>query len=282
MLVADAAVWAHHPAALVALGLLIGCFGALVGVGGGIFLVPYFVQLLGWKHPLAVGTSLSIIFVNAVSGSIAYARQKRVDFALGALLAMGTVPGTFVGHRLGQGIGGPAFKLAFATVVTVAAVYLAAQPDRVPGGLGWFRRGWRRTIVDATGIEHRYEVNAWFGALASVGVGVVATLFGVGGGFIHVPVLILLYAVPPHVSVATSTFALSITAGVGALQSVVPWWSPTPQVDVVAMLYAGVGAVAGSQVGTRLAARMPGAALRVVLAAVMLAVAASMAWSGLR
>lgn len=242
-------------------------------------MVPYFVRLLGWRHELAAGTSLAIVFVNAVSGSVGYARQKRIDFALGALLAAGTIPGTFGGKHLVHAIGGGAFQVAFAVVVAVAAAYLAAQPDRVPGGLGWFRRGWPRSLDDASGLTHKYEVNAWFGVIASVAVGVVATLFGVGGGFIHVPMLILLYALPAHVATATSTFALSITAAVGTLQNALPW--PAPQIDVIVLFYAGVGAFVGAQAGTALAPRVSPLVLRLVLAALMVGVGASMAYGGL-
>jgi len=269
-----------HPGALVVFGLLIGFFGALVGVGGGVFMVPYFVRLLGWRHELAAGTSLAIVFVNAASGTIGYARQKRIDFALGALLAAGTIPGTFGGKHLMQTIGGGAFQVAFAVVVAIAAAYLAAQPSRVPQGLGWFRRGWPRSLDDASGLRYQYEVNAGFGVLASVFVGVVATLFGVGGGFIHVPMLILLYALPAHVAVPTSTFALLITAAVGTLQNALPW--PEPQVDVIALLYTGVGAFAGAQAGTALAPRVSAPVLRLVLAALMAGVAVWMAYGGLR
>ena len=70
-------------AILIALGLVIGAFGTLIGAGGGFLLVPLLV--LGYHFPpaQAVGTSLSLVFLNAASGSVAYLRQRRVDLSLG-------------------------------------------------------------------------------------------------------------------------------------------------------------------------------------------------------
>src|SRR6266852_5237401 len=70
-------------AILVALGLLIGSFGTFIGAGGGFLIVPLLLIGYQFSPPDAVGTSLSVVFLNALSGSVAYARQRRIDFSLG-------------------------------------------------------------------------------------------------------------------------------------------------------------------------------------------------------
>ena len=69
--------------ALVGLGFLVGAFGTLIGAGGGFLLVPLLLIGYHFPPPEAVGTSLSLVFLNAASGSFAYLRQRRVDLSLG-------------------------------------------------------------------------------------------------------------------------------------------------------------------------------------------------------
>src|SRR5881628_130184 len=81
----------------VALGFAIGTFGTLIGAGGGFILVPLLLLGYHFPPPEAVGTSLSLVFLNALSGSIAYLRQRRVDLALGWRFALATLPGAVGG-----------------------------------------------------------------------------------------------------------------------------------------------------------------------------------------
>ena len=78
-----------------ALGLAVGSFGTLVGIGGGIFLVPIFLLVLGWAPQQAVGTSLMVVFLNALSGTLAYVRQKRIYYQAALWFSAATFPGAF-------------------------------------------------------------------------------------------------------------------------------------------------------------------------------------------
>src|SRR5262249_3610252 len=84
----------------VGFGFLIGAFGTLVGAGGGFLLVPLLVLGYGFAPADAVGTSLSLVFLNALSGSAAYLRQRRVDLSLGWKFAAATLPGAVGGAYL--------------------------------------------------------------------------------------------------------------------------------------------------------------------------------------
>src|SRR5262245_61702191 len=107
----------EHPAALLGLGLIVGFVGSLVGVGGGFFMVPWFTLALGWCNLAAVGTSLGVITANATSGAIGFARQKRVDFLIGSVLGLSTLPGTWLGKVAAEHVGSSAFKVAFGVLV---------------------------------------------------------------------------------------------------------------------------------------------------------------------
>src|SRR5581483_4819060 len=85
---------------LVALGFAVGAFGTLIGAGGGFILVPLLLLAFHFPPPDAVGTSLSLVFLNALSGSVAYLRQRRVDLSLGWRFAAATVPGAIGGAYL--------------------------------------------------------------------------------------------------------------------------------------------------------------------------------------
>jgi len=268
-----------EPALLAAFGVVVGFIGTLVGVGGGFFMVPYFTLVGGFPPARAVGTSLGAIVFNAVSGSVRWTIQRRVDWVVAGSFALATLPGAWLGREAGRGLNTRSFALAFAGVVALAAAALLfVRP--APGDatrLAWFRKGLRRDFVDAFGERHRYSVNLYFGVAVSLGVGFVSALFGVGGGFLHVPVMVVMYGMPVHLAVATSQVILAVTAGAGAVAYALP---PDPAIDVRTMLAVGLGAAAGAQVGAFVAPKVSGEKLKVVLAAVLFAVAGVMTAEG--
>ena len=272
---------ALNPAVLVPFGVVIGFLGTLVGVGGGFFMVPYFTLAGGMAPARAVGTSLGAIVFNAVSGSIRWSLQRRIDWAVAVAFALATLPGAWLGRKAGAGIDASHFKVAFAGVVALAAVsMLVSKPS--PGDasrLAWFRRGTKRDFTDAFGVRHVYGVNLPFGVAVSLVVGFVSALFGVGGGFLHVPVMVVLYGMPMHVAVATSQVVLAVTAAGGMIAYALP---PEPSVDWRTMVIVGIGAALGAQVGSYVAPKIRPEGLKRILAGLLFLVAASMVVDGLR
>lgn len=250
-----------------------------MGVGGGFFLVPFFISRLGFDHPLAVGTSLGVVVANASSGTIGYARQKRVDWAVGLVLGLATLPGTVLGKFVATRIAAAPFSVAFGAVTALAALLLVSVRSENRPGLAWFRSGMKRRIVDAKGEAHEYGINIVVAALLSVVIGFASSLFGVGGGFIHVPLLVLLFGVPLHIAVATSAFALLLTSAGGAAQYAV---ERPPLVDPRVLLWAGLGAFLGAQLGARAAERLKPGVLRLVLAVVLVGVGGWMIYHGVK
>ncbi|MBI4565740.1 MAG: sulfite exporter TauE/SafE family protein [Planctomycetes bacterium] len=271
---------ATHPLALAVVGFIVGFIGTLVGVGGGFFMVPYFLMVAGLSKLTSVGTSLAIIVLNAVSGSVRWGFQRRIDYRIGIAFALATIPATWLGREAAVRIHSNAFKIAFAAVVALAGMYLAKPVSPAADGrrFRWFRHGIRREFTDAFGIRHGYDVNMMFGVAASVAIGFLAALFGVGGGFLHVPMMIVLYGMPAHVAVATSQFVLAITASAAAVgyALLIP-----PAIDGTALLWCGGGAVLGAQAGAALAPRVAAVWLRLLLAAILGIVALGMLAGGL-
>src|SRR5512138_3150333 len=80
------------------LGAVIGSFGTLIGVGGGFVLLPVLLWLYPNEPPeILAGISLAVVFFNALSGSIAYGRQRRIEFKSGLMFAFAALPGTILG-----------------------------------------------------------------------------------------------------------------------------------------------------------------------------------------
>lgn len=250
----------------IALGVAIGAFGTLIGAGGGFLLVP--LLLLGYHFPPAdaVGTSLSLVFLNALSGSLAYLRQRRVDLALGWKFGAATVPGAVGGAFLTRALSAQRFGVAFGALLLAVAVLLFAGKTVAPS-----RRAGLRQLVDASGGAHVYRVDAWKGVAVSFLVGIVSSVFGIGGGIIHVPFLIVALGLPVHVATATSHFVLSISALVGA-----GTFLALGHVDLRTTALMGAGILVGAQVGARISVAADAVRLRQILAGSLALVGARM------
>ena len=257
---------------LIALGLLIGSFGTLIGAGGGFLLVP--LLLLGYQFPPpdAVGTSLALVFLNALSGTIAYLRQRRVDLSLGWKFAAATIPGAIGGAFLTRVLSSSLFSLGFGLLLLVIAALLFFGRTATPS-----RRADARTIVDASGESHVYRVDAWKGVVVSFFVGILSSVFGIGGGIIHVPFLIVALSLPVHVATATSHFVLSISTLVGATT-----FLTLGHVDLKTTALIGVGILTGAQFGARASLKAAPALIRLILAGSLGLVGARMAYHALR
>jgi uncharacterized protein len=158
------------------------------------------------------------VFFNAGSGTIAYARQRRIDLRSGGLFALATLPGAVLGALAVGLLPRRAFDLLMtALLVTIAAWLLGGGrgPDSRPRG-----RLVDRITIDRAGHEYRYQVALWRGALYSTGVGLLSSLLGIGRGIIHVPLLVRALGFPTHIATATSHFVVAVMAGAGSLTHV--------------------------------------------------------------
>jgi uncharacterized membrane protein YfcA len=255
-----------------ALGFLVGTLGTLIGAGGGFLLVP--LLLLGYRLPPAdaVGTSLALVFLNALSGTFAYLRQRRVDLALGWKFAAATVPGAVGGAFLTRALTSARFSLAFGFTLLAIAGLLVTGTTAPPSA-----RAASRILVDAGGVAHEYQVDAWKGVVVSLLVGFFSSIFGIGGGVIHVPFLIVALSLPVHVATATSHFVLSVSAFVGAVT-----YLALGHVRLLTAGIMGAGILVGAQLGARLSLRAQGVLIRWILASALVLVGARMIWYALR
>jgi uncharacterized membrane protein YfcA len=257
------------------LGFVVGIYGTMVGAGGGFLIVPVLLLVVHLPPALAAGTSLSVVFLNASAGSWSYAKQGRIDYKSGILLALPTLPGSVFGAFIAKQISGRAFNVMFAVLLlSVAALLLwkpvgrgeTSAPHEIDPNAPWYQMS--RVVVDKTGHEFRYQYNLIWGLLISFGVGFLSSILGIGGGIIHVPALIHLLGFPSHLAAATSHFILAISSLVGAGTYV-----SLSNVLFVPAALMGVGVIFGARIGARLARKAKGAVTVRLLSIALIVVA---------
>lgn len=244
---------------LAALGIAVGCYGTLIGAGGGFVLMPVLLLLYPKQSAdLLTSISLAVVFFNALSGSEAYAMLKRIDYKSGLMFAAATIPGAVLGALNTSFVPRRLFDVIFAILLLAAAGFLAWRPGGVKGGpksKDAPHHGMARRLVDSHGITYEYNVNWSLGMAISVVVGYVSSFLGIGGGIIHVPALSYLLNFPVHIATATSHFILAIMALTGTVVHIL---TGTFAHGVHRTLAIAIGVVIGAQIGARLSEKMKG------------------------
>lgn len=264
-------------AATFAFGVAIGAIGTMVGVGGGFLIVPVVAMVQPhWATRTVTAFSLAVVCANAVSGTIAYLRARRVDVRSAVLFAAAAAPGALVGVAGANLLQRRVFDQIFAVVLAAMAGWLALGPERTTGeGAG----SQRREIVDSRGNRYVWSFRLRWGLAGSVGIGVLSALLGIGGGPVQVPFLVSLLNYPEHVATATSHAVLAVTSLVATIVHVV---QGDYRDDAVLTLCTAAGAVCGAPVGARLSARLPGRTLMRILAVMLGVLAARLAFQSER
>ena len=231
-------------------GFALGAYGTLIGAGGGFLLVPLLLLVYPSASPHTVATiSLTVVFFNALSGSIAYARMGRIDYKSGLLFSTAAVPGAIVGAIATDRIPRRPFDFMVGVLMlAICAFLLRRRAAGAPGEGGpWVLR---RRLVEADGTVYAYSYNPVLAVGVSLGVGFLSSLLGIGGGIIHVPVMANLLHFPVHVATATSHFTLAIMTLTGVVVHGVEGDFTGALGRIVPL---AVGVAAGAQVGAQLA-----------------------------
>ena len=251
------------------LGFGVGVFGTLVGAGGGFILTPVLLLVYPQSSPaLITAISLIAVFFNAASGSVAYARQRRIDYRSGIMFALCTLPGSVLGVLAADTVSRPGFDVVMGFALTALAWWLV-RGRRQPHA-DHSASGTPRTIVDRDGNHYRYRANVGLGSAFSVVVGFVSSFLGIGGGVVHVPLLVTVLGFPTHVATATSHFVLAWMALVATLTHVATG-TFHHGVGLRRAAALSVGVVFGAQLGAVLSQRLSGPVIQRLLAVGLLA-----------
>jgi uncharacterized protein len=263
---------------LVLLTLLVSAFagsvGALLGVGGGAFLVPFLV-LTGVPFRVAVGTSLVMIIATSTAVATGNTGRGLINFRLGMTLEVATAAGGLAGGLTAQMLSTSTLQTIFAVAAsTIGVIMLLRLEQREPvlgeeadpGLLG------ARFHDEASGGVRTYRVRRVPAAVAaSLVAGNISGLLGIGGGIVKVPVLTTWCGVPMRAAAATSSFMLGVTA----VSSAVIYYAHG---DVAPALAAAavLGVQAGTPIGLRIGSRTDAKWLRLLMAAMLFVFAALM------
>src|SRR5712675_2335747 len=270
------------PAASVALasiifasGIVAGGLGALLGLGGGVFLVPFLNLVLRFPFSAAAAISLTTVIATSSTVSAGRAGKQLINMKLGMLLEVATAAGSFLGGVTAQFVSQSLLQRLFGVVAVIVAVIMLSRlrrrnvildPAADPGVLGG------RYHEAESGCTVTYRVKRLPLAIAASFVaGNVSSLLGIGGGIIKVPVLNAWCGVPLRAAAATSAFMIGVTATAGA----VIYYGRGQLIPVLAAA-AVLGVQLGSSAGMRVASRAPVRWLKVLMACVLAIVAVLM------
>lgn len=250
-----------------------------MGAGGGFIVVPGLVLLYEMQHLEVVATSASVVALCSTAALLSFWRQGRVDQRLGGVLAVAMVPGMVVGLVLAPMLGERGFHGSFGLLLLLTAALVASgvrrvrpDEDAVAGASAVEADAgpglWHRHFRDALGHDHRYSVDMRIAIPVSVVLGLLPSLFGVGGGMLLTPLLVVVLRLPVHVATATSQMVIVATVGLVAGSYL---WLGYVRPDAFAPLALGV--ILGAPAGAALAQRLSGLAIVRILAVVLAVVA---------
>lgn len=253
---------------LALLGLGVGAIGTLIGAGGGFILVPILILLYPTMGPDEItAISLAIVAANALTGSMAYMRSKRVDFKAGLIFAAATIPGSILGVFATKYFDRSQFDLAFGFVLIALAVFLFVKGGKKKkmGTLAKINPEFTyQKKVDKDGNAYEYSYNMKLGIGIALFIGFFSPLFGIGGGVIHVPAMTEILHFPVHIATSTSQFILGIMSLVSVITHYFQGSYDNPEVlRLIGALLVGI--IPGSLLGARISKMVKGTVIIKVL-----------------
>ncbi len=242
---------------LLPLGFIVGTFGTLIGAGGGFILLPVLLLLYPDKSPETITSiSLAVVFFNALSGSFAYAKMKRIDYKSGLMFGVATLPGSILGAYTTSFIPRNIFDGVFGVLLIAASIFLLTKPKTnrvIENDISDHHI--TRSITDTQGIDYVFSYNPVLGVIVSVFIGYISSLFGIGGGIIHVPVLVHALNFPVHIATATSQFILALMSLAGTAVHIESGVLSKGGLLTIAL---AIGVLFGAQIGARLSNKLKG------------------------
>ncbi|NOZ00301.1 MAG: sulfite exporter TauE/SafE family protein [Deltaproteobacteria bacterium] len=252
----------------------------MMGVGGGIVVVPVLAVVLDVPIRLAIGASMIGVVATSSAAAAVYVRQGLSNIRLGILLSQATVLGALGGVLFGRIAGGRAITAVFAGVLVFAAwAMLRRHRDKpVPPGAGGRLEDRLnlsgRYLDGSAGREVRYGVmRLAIGAPAMITAGLVSGMLGVGGGIFQVPIMDVVMSMPIKAATATSNFMMGITAAAGAVA-----FFAMGEIEPLIAAPVTVGVFLGATLGSHVMPRTADSRLRFLFVGMLLFMAVMMAW----
>tara|TARA_B100000963_G_scaffold335504_1_gene329691 strand:- start:244 stop:1155 length:912 start_codon:yes stop_codon:yes gene_type:complete len=264
---------------LIGLGGIVGILSGMFGVGGGFLMTPL-LFFIGIPPAVAVASEANQILGASFSGAIAHFRRKNVDIKMGCLLILGGIIGSIFGvelFRIFKNLGQLELiiKVCYVLFLGIIGIIMFFESLRALNYKSKnikVRKTRHHSWVQGLPLKMRFRTsNLYISSIPAVFigffVGILASIMGIGGGFIIVPAMIYILGMPTKVVVGTSLFQIIFVTGVTTYLHAVKNFS----VDIILSFLLLVGGVIGAQFGVRIGLRLKAEQLRILLAILVLA-----------
>lgn len=272
---------------LLGVGGGVGVLSGMFGVGGG-FLITPLLFFIGVPPTVAVATGVNQVVASSISGVLAHLKRKTVDLPMGWVLLAGGLIGSIIGiwffnlmSRLGQI--DLIVQLSYVIFLGIIGAMMFNESLRAllrtRSGTTPRRKRHTHTWVHNLPLKLKFRASGLYISifpplLVGVGVGILAAIMGVGGGFILVPAMIYLLGMPTKVVIGTSLFQVTFVAAFTTMMHAIT----NQTVDVMLAVFLIIGGVVGAQIGTRVGLKLGAEQLRILLALLVLAVCGKIAF----
>ncbi len=274
---------------LIAAGGTAGVFGALLGLGGGILIVPLLTLGFGLPFRESVGTSLVCVIVTSSAAASVYLQRDLANLRLGLTLELFTATAAMVGGLIAFALPEKALAVLFAALLLYTAVTMARKREEktpvavstaaaasVPAYPPAPPPSARSSFTESLSGPGYHVRNLGKGTAGSLLAGIVSALFGVGGGIVKVPLMNLVMGVPMRMATATSNLMIGVTACSGAIVYLL-----RGGIDPYVAAPTALGVFVGATAASRAAHRVDVTLLRLLFVAVLLVTAIQMALRGI-
>ena len=257
-------------------GIVAGTMGAMLGLGGGVFLVPFLALVFGLPMHQAIATSILAVIATSSAGAAMNVERHIVNLRLAMVLEIATVIGAIFGGVSANLLSGPVLAKIFAALLlSVSCMMIWRTRHRGPDGTTFQNGAFPGSYKDeATGTVVTYTVKRVpFVMLVSLVAGNISGLLGVGGGIFKVPAMHMISGVPIKAATATSNFMIGVTAAASAFI-----YFAHGHMNPLIAVPAALGVLSGSFFGVSINRRIKGDALAWVFATVLLLISLRMFW----
>ena len=242
---------------LIPLGFVAGILGSMIGLGGGIVVVPV-LTFLGFPPTVAASNSLFAALSNSIASTISYSRQKRIEYFLGLKLGLLAIPGTILGAIISTDIAPDIFKILFGFVLVASAIYIFLRKQ----------------------IESREKVISKQMILFAIGssffAGIISSFFGIGGGIIFVPLMVVGMGMSMKKAAPTSQLILFFASLSGVIVH-----SILGHPDFLQAGFLAIGSFFGGLVGAKLSLSIKERNLKILVSVVILIAAGKLFFDSL-
>lgn len=231
---------------LIPLGFAAGILGSMIGLGGGIIVVPI-LTFLGFSPSVAASNSLFAALSNAIASTASYSKQKRIEFSLGLKLGLLSVPGTILGAVFSSDVSSEIFKILFGIILVLSSAYIFL----------------RKKLESKEKIFSKQMIIFAIGA--SFFAGIVSSFFGIGGGIIFVPLMVVGMGMTMKRAAPTSQLILLFASLSGVIVHSILGHPDFLQAGLLA-----IGSFFGGLVGARLSLDIKERYLQILVSGVIL------------